>query len=119
VHRYLDGVRYTTVHDDGSVTQHRGHAPSAAPQEALDWTARASGTEVQELNWGRDAGEQVVMAMRADGSRPVEARIVSSTVTLRSRLAIGGAMLVGGFVLLVGAVILVATPIRRARSAQS
>jgi hypothetical protein len=115
VHRYLHGVRYTTVHDDGSVTQHRGHAPSTPPQDALDWTALAHGTETQRLDWGRDAGDQVVVAMHPDGSRAVEARIVSSTVTLRSRPAIGGAMLLGGLVLLVGAVILVATPIRRAR----
>jgi hypothetical protein len=115
VHRYLHGVRYTTVHDDGRVTQHRGHAPHTAPQDALDWTARARGTEIQQLHWGRDAGDQVVVAMHPDGSRAVQARIVSSTVTLRPRPAIGGAMLLGGFVLLVGAVVLVATPIRRAR----
>jgi hypothetical protein len=115
VHRYLHGVRYTTVHDDGSVTQHRGHAPSTPPQDALDWTAQARGTDVQQLSWDRDAGDQVVVAMHPDGSRAVEARIVSSTVTLRSRPAVGGAMLLGGFVLLVGAVLLVATPIRRAR----
>jgi hypothetical protein len=115
VRRYLNGVRYTTVHEDGNVVQHDGTAPTTAPGGAVDWTAHSIGTGTQTLRWNRDDGEQVLVAMNADGSPSVSARIVSSTVTVRTMPALAAGLLTGGASLLAIAVALIAIPLRRAR----
>jgi hypothetical protein len=115
VRRYLHGVRYTTVHDDGHSAPHDGTAPASTPSAAVDWTAQSSGTGARTLRWNRDDGEQVLVAMNADGSPSVTARVVSSTVTLRTMPTLAADLLTGGAALLAISVALIAIPVRRAR----
>jgi hypothetical protein len=115
VRRYLHGVRYTTVQDDGKSVQHGGSAPTTAPGAAVDWTAQASGTGTQTLRWNRDAGEEVLVAMNTDGTPSVSARVVSSTVTLRAMPALAAGLLTGGAVLLAISAAFIAIPVRGAR----
>jgi hypothetical protein len=116
VRGYLHGVRYTTVHANGNVVQHDGTAPTTTPGAAVDWTAHSLGPGTQTLRWNRDNGEQVLVAMNADGSPSVSARVVSSTVTLRSMLALASGLLAGGAVLLAISVAFIAIPVRRAHA---
>jgi hypothetical protein len=115
VRGYLHGVRYTTVHANGNVVQHDGTAPTTAPGAAVDWTAQSTGTGTQTLRWNRGDGEQVLVAMNADGSPSVSARVVSLTVTLRTSPALAAGLLAGGAVLLGIAVAFIAIPVTRAR----
>jgi hypothetical protein len=113
VRRYLHGVLYTTVHDDGNSARHDGKAPRSAPGAAVDWTARSTGTGAQTLHWNRDDGEQVLVAMNADGSASVSATVVSSTVTLRTMPALAAGLLTGGAALLGISVAFIAIAVRR------
>ena len=115
VRGYLRGVSYTTMHDDGTSARHAGSAPRSAPGDAVDWTARSTGTGTQTLRWNRDDGEQLVVAMNADGSPSVSAMVLSSTVTLRTMPVLAAGLLTGGAALLAISVALIATPVRRAR----
>jgi hypothetical protein len=115
VRRYLRGVDHTTVDDGGRTAQHEGAAPATPPATAVSWTARASGAGEQALRWDRDDGEQVLVAMNADGSPSVSARVVSSTATLRARPALAAGVLAGGAVLLALSVALIVIPLRRTR----
>jgi hypothetical protein len=115
VRRYLDGVRYTTVHEDGSTVAHDGTAPRTRPDAAVDWTAQSSGTGSLALRWGADEGEQMVVAMNADGSPSVHARVVSSTVTLRAMPALAAGLLAGGAILVAISAALIVVPLSRAR----
>jgi hypothetical protein len=112
---YLNGVRYTEVRQDGTTVPHDGTAPRTPPGTAVDWTARSSGAGARTLHWDGDDGEQVVVAMNADGSPSVSARVVSSTVTLRRMPALAAGLLAGGAVLLAISVALIVAPVRRAR----
>jgi hypothetical protein len=114
VRGYLRGVGHTTVREDGGVVLHDGAPPATPPGDAVAWTARASGAGVQTLRWDRDAGDQVLVAMNADGSPSVSARVVSSTVTLRARPALAAGLLAGGAVLLALSAALLTVPLRRA-----
>jgi hypothetical protein len=115
VDRYLRGVAHTTVRDDGEAVVHDGAAPATPPGDAVAWTATATGAGVQTLRWDRDAGSQVLVAMNADGSPSVRARVVSSTATLRARPALAAGALAGGAALLALAVALIVIPLRRVR----
>lgn len=117
VNRYLAGVSHTTVHEGGGMTPHAGAAPARPPALAVAWTAAASGNGVQTLRWDRGGGRQVVVAMNADGSPSVGARVVSETATLRARPAVAAAALAAAAVLLALSVVLVGIPARRARTA--
>jgi hypothetical protein len=120
VRRYLHGVRYTTVHEDGNVVQHDGTAPTTAPGAAVDWTtAQSTGTGAQTLRWNRDHGEQVLVAMNTDGTPSVSARVVSSTVTLRAMPTLAAGLLAGGAVLLAISVAFIAISVRRAHATRA
>ena len=113
---YLSGTGYTTVaeHTGRGVvrTDHDGAAPALPPARAGDWTAHAAGVGTQTLRWKASAGRQVVLAMNADGSRPVQVRVVSSGVTLdRMPWWVPAALLALGAVLVPVAVVV----LRRAR----
>jgi hypothetical protein len=105
--RYLSGTGYTVVGED-SRTDHDGAAPAIPPSGAVDWTAHAEGTGTQTLRWNASDLPQMVLAMNADGSRPVRVRIVSSEVTLdgmpwwvpAGTLAFGVILLAAGGVML-------------------
>jgi hypothetical protein len=78
---YLSGTGYTAV-GEHTRTDHDGAAPATSPTRAVDWTAHAEGVGTQTVRWKASNRPQIVLAMNADGSRPVRVRIVSSAVTL-------------------------------------
>ena len=84
--RYLAGVAFTTISEQpGSgvaSTDHRGAAPETPPARAVAWTAHAEGVGTQTLRWKATDGRQTAFAMNANGSRSVQVRIESATVTL-------------------------------------
>ena len=86
------------------------------PDRAGIWAARATGPGRQALTWQPRTGNWTVVAMNADGSRPVRVRVaVAATVPALPRVA--GALLTAGALALIGAVTLIIVPARRAAPA--
>jgi hypothetical protein len=115
--RYLGPVRYDTVrginHHHAAYTMHRGGAPATMPARAGIWASRAAGPRTQTLTWPDRSGNWTVVAMNADGSRPVAVRIsVAAAVPALSWIAAG--LLVGGILVLAAGVLLIAVPARHA-----
>ena len=119
--RYLTGVSYATVNGTtdhhGTYTEHAGSAPAVQPAMAGIWTAQASGPGTQMLTWTVKGGDWMVVAMNADGSRPVSVQ-VNGAATLPALPWIATGLLVAGFVCLIGGVLLTAIPLRRASGPQ-
>src|SRR5205823_6497698 len=97
-------------------TQHDGQAPTTPPGHAIPWTAQATGTGTQTLEFDaqQHSGDQVAVVMNADGSPSVNGR-AQSTVTQPFLPWTASGMLAGGVVLGVGAVLLIVKPVRRVR----
>jgi hypothetical protein len=116
--RYLAGVEHATVRgadgDLGTFTEHAGSAPAAPPGQAGIWTAQASGPGTQTLTWAVRSGDWTVVAMNADGSRPVSMR-ANVAATLPALPWIVAGLLVGGVIFLAGGILLIALPVQRAR----
>jgi len=115
--RYLAGVDYATVRGaaghHGTYTEHGGSAPAVRPGQAGIWTARASGPGTQTLTWEVRGGDWMVVAMNADGSRPVSLGVnVAATLPALPWLAAG--LLAAGILFLTGGVLLIVVPVRRA-----
>jgi hypothetical protein len=115
--RYLDGVAYDTVRGlaqhHALYTGHSGGAPVTAPARAGIWAARAAGPGTQTLTWPDKSGSWTVVAMNADGSRPVAVRIgVTATMPALPWIATG--LLASGVLILAAGVILIVVPVRRA-----
>jgi hypothetical protein len=113
--RYLTGVEYATVRGaaghHGTYTEHAGSAPAVQPGQAGIWTAHASGPGTQALTWEVRGGDWMVVAMNADGSRPVSLRVnVAATLPALPWLAAG--LLAGGVIVLIGGVLLIVIPAR-------
>jgi hypothetical protein len=119
VSHYLAGASYATVrgitHYHPVYTGHTGGAPAAAPTRAGIWAVRAAGPGTTTLTWPDRGGSWTVVAMNADGSRPVAVRI-SVAASLPSLPWIAAGLLAGGILLLAGGVALLAVPARRAAS---
>jgi hypothetical protein len=117
--RYLANVGYDTVRGisrhHATYTTHRGGAPATAPGRAGIWAAQAAGPGTQTLTWPDRGGNWTVVAMNADGSRPVAVRI-SVAAALPSLPWIAAGLLAGGVLLLAAGVILIAVPARHAAS---
>ena len=115
--RYLAGVAHVTVRGapgtSGWYTEQGGTAPAVRPSRAFIWDARATGPGTQTVVWRVRSGEWMVIAMNADGSRPVSVR-VNVAATLPALPWIAGGLLAGGVVALAAGVILLVIPIRRA-----
>jgi hypothetical protein len=114
---YLAGVEHATVRvvtdHQGTYTEHGGSAPAVPPGRAGIWAARASGPGTQTLTWAVRSGDWMVVAMNADGSRPVSMRVdVAATLPALPWIAAG--LLAGGVVFLAGGIALIAVPLRRA-----
>ena len=114
--RYLTGVAYATVQGTldhhGTYTLHAGSAPSIPPTMAGIWAAQASGPGTQTLTWAVKSGDWMIVAMNADGSRPVSVQVnVAATLPALPWIATG--LLIGGFACLVGGVLLIAIPLRK------
>jgi hypothetical protein len=115
---YLSGSSYLTVRDITSsrsveYTAHLGTAAPAPPGRAGIWTALATGPGRQSLTWQPRTGNWTVVAMNADGTRPVSLR-VAVAATAPALPWIAGALLTAGVVALVLAVALIIVPARRA-----
>ena len=103
-------VRGTTDHH-GTYTEHAGSAPGVPPAAAGIWAAQASGPGTQTLTWAVKSGDWMIVAMNADGSRPVSVQVnVAATVPALPWIATG--LLIGGFACLVGGVLLIVIPLR-------
>ena len=115
--RYLAGVDYATVNgatgDHGTYTEHPGSAPAVPPGRAGIWTAHASGPGTQTLTWVIRSGDWMVVAMNADGSRPVTMQ-VNLAATLPALPWIATGLLIGGIIFLAGGILLIVIPVRRA-----
>jgi uncharacterized membrane protein (UPF0136 family) len=115
--RYLAGVDYATVRgvagDHGTYTEHAGSAPAAPPRQAGIWTRYAAGPGTQTLTWAVRSGDWMVVAMNADGSRPVSLQ-VNVTATLPALPWIAAGLLTGGIIFLAGGILLIAVPLRLA-----
>ena len=115
---YLGDVERTVVDDLGLDTSAAdqvllaGGAPSGPPADQDFWTAEATGTGTQQLDWDPDDGSWTLVVMNADGSAgvAVDARI-GATIPALTGLAWG--LLGGGLFLLLGAVLLLVLGLRR------
>ena len=115
--RYLTDVDYATVRGatghHGTYTEHAGSAPAVPPGQAAIWTAYAAGPGTQTLTWAVRSGDWMVVAMNADGSRPVSLQVnVAATLPALPWVATG--LLVGGVICLIGGVLLIVVSLRRA-----
>ncbi|HLK73565.1 MAG TPA: DUF4389 domain-containing protein [Streptosporangiaceae bacterium] len=115
--RYLAGVDYATVRGaaghHGTYAEHAGSAPTFPPGQAGIWTAHAAGPGTQTMTWAIRSGDWMVVAMNADGSRPVNLQ-VNVAATLPALPWIAAGLLIGGIIFLTGGVLLIAVPLRRA-----
>jgi hypothetical protein len=114
--RYLTGVAYATVRGTtdhhGTYTEHAGSTPGVPPTVVGIWAAQASGPGTQTLTWAVKSGDWMIVAMNADGSRPVSVQVnVAATLPALPWIATG--LLIGGFACLVGGALLIAIPLRR------
>ena len=114
--RYLAGVDYATVRGaaghHGTYTEHAGSAPAVRPGQAGIWTAHAAGPGTQTLTWAVRSGDWMVVAMNADGSRPVSLQ-VNVAATLPALPWIAAGLLIGGIIFLIGGVLLIVIPLQR------
>jgi Domain of unknown function (DUF4389) len=115
---YLSGTSYVTVRDITSsrhveYTAHSGTAAPAPPGRTGIWTALATGPGRQTLTWQPRTGNWTLVAMNADGSRPVSLR-VAVAATVPGLPWIAGALLTAGVVGLLLGVTLIVVPARRA-----
>ena len=115
--RYLAGVGYATVNGatdhHGTYIEHAGSAPTVPPGRAGIWTAHAAGPGTQTLTWAVRSGDWMVVAMNADGSRPVNMQVnVAATLPALPWIATG--LLIGGIIFLTGGILLIVIPVRRA-----
>jgi hypothetical protein len=115
--RYLAGIGYDTVRGivQHHVTYagHSGGAPGVAPVRAGIWATRAAGPGAQTLTWPARAGNWTVIAMNADGSRPVAMR-VSVGAAMPALPWIGAGLLAVGVLILAAGIALIVLPARRA-----
>ena len=101
--RYLARVDYATVSGatdhHGTYVEHPGSAPAVPPGRAGIWTAQAAGPGTQTLTWAVRSGDWMVVAMNADGSRPVNMQVnVAATLPALPWIATG--LLIGGIIFL-------------------
>jgi len=118
--RYLAGVSYDTVrsltHHHATYAAHSGGAPVAPPVRAGIWATRTAGPGTQTLTWPARPGTWTVVAMNADGSRPVAVRI-SVGAAMPALPWIGAGLLGGGVLVLAAGIALIVGPARRAANA--
>jgi hypothetical protein len=115
---YLEGVERTVVDDVGpgvtsaDQTQVAGGAPSGAPGDQDFWTAQASGTGTQRMEFEPAAGDWLLVIMNADAASPVSVDAgIGATVPALGGLAWG--LLGGGVLLAAIAVLLLVLAARR------
>ena len=110
---YLAGVRHTRVDEFGrtwwsgpATTDVPGRAPAAPPADLDFWTASASGTGTQVVDWQPADGRWIAVVMRSDAGAglAVEGRAGAELPALTGiavgLLAAGGVLLVAGALLI-------------------
>jgi len=117
--RYLSDVAHATVSGPAGSTdwyaEQGGTAPAAPPARAVTWVAYAAGPGTQTVVWPVRSGNWTVVAMNADGSRPVRVHVdVGATLPALPWIVAG--LLTAGVVALAGGIVLLVIPIRRASS---
>jgi hypothetical protein len=114
---YLSGVAHATVSGPAGSTnwyvEHGGTAPAALPARAVAWDVYAAGPGTQTVIWPVRSGSWTVVAMNADGSRPVSVH-VDVGATLPALPWVEASLLAAGVVALAGGIVLLVIPIRRA-----
>jgi hypothetical protein len=117
--RYLAGISYSTVTGTtGNAPVYVGHsggAPAVPPGGAGIWAAHTAGLGTQVLTWHVKSGTWTVVAMNADGSRPVSVRVTASA-TMPALPWIAAGLLAGGILAAMAGVVLIVVPISRASS---
>ncbi len=117
VDRYLRGVGHATAEDldpGWGIWDDRtwrtedvaGGAPAVAPTEAGIWTAEASGSGTQVLDWRPDEGDWTVVVMRADGGAGVAADVRAGATLPGLTWFSVGLLGVGAALLLVGGLLI-------------
>ncbi len=95
-----------------------GDQPPAAPTEETFWTASASGSGTQTLEWDLASGESSVVLMNADGSKGVDATVrAGAKVDLVGRVA--RIVTIAGLVFLAIGVLLIVLGLRRRQQPSS
>ncbi|MGW1342667.1 hypothetical protein ACWCOV_16585 [Kribbella sp. NPDC002412] len=106
VHRYLQGVDYSTVRswygsDRDQYVDHAGTAPSAAPTELSIWRVQADGTGTQSITWPVESGNWTIVVMSSDASAGVDVRLdLGATVPALDWLSIVVLVSAGAFFVL-------------------
>jgi hypothetical protein len=115
--RYLAGVAHATISGPAGTTgwhtEKAGTAPAAMPSRANLWDAHATGPGTQTVVWPVRSGDWTVVAMNANGSRPVSVH-VNVAATLPALPWIASCLLAGGIIVLAAGILLLVIPIRRA-----
>ncbi|WP_214320519.1 hypothetical protein [Nonomuraea sediminis] len=117
LNRYLEGVAYTTGHENTgkgvTFTRHPGHAPATPPGQAGFWTARSEGSGPLTLQFDAKAqqGDRVLVALNADGSPSVGGR-VETAATQPSLPWVGAGFIAGGVLLGAGSILTFRRPRR-------
>ena len=117
---YLAGVSYSVTRITATrpvYSAHSGGPPAVPPGRAGIWAARATGPGPQTLTWPVKSGTWTVVAMYANGSRPVSVRVTAAaTLPALPWLAFG--LLAGGFLVAVSATLIVVPRRRMSRSSE-
>jgi len=82
------------------------------PARAGIWAAQAAGPGAQTVTWAVQSGDWMVVAMNADGSRPVSMQ-VNVAATLPALPWVAAGLLADGFACLAGGVLLIVVALRR------
>jgi hypothetical protein len=112
---YLRGVAHAEV-TDLDPPRYRisgGSAPRRPPSGERFWAASTAGSGRQALTWKVEGGNWTIVAMTADGARPV---VIDADVGAKVGwvLGVGIGLLVVGLVILAGGVVLIVAMARRA-----
>lgn len=115
VDAYLRGVAHAEV-TDLNPPHYRisaGGAPRRPPSAERFWVASTAGSGRQAVTWKVEGGNWAIVAMNADGARPV---VIDADVGAKVGwvLGVGIGLLVLGLLILAGGVLLIVTMARRA-----
>ena len=103
IDRYLEGSSYDEVRDIRfspfryTLSRHDGESKPEPPGDQQFWTARATGSGEQTLEFRLDRGDHRVVVMNADASTPVEVR-ASFGIRVPVLRGLGIGLIVGGVI---------------------
>ena len=118
VERYLAGVELDRVSEldadpfRPTYVRRAGGAPETPPGAQSFWVASASGPGAQTLTWKAESGDWTVVAMNADGSKSIDAR-VRAGAQLGLLDWLGAALLAGGALAFAGGAAMIVFGARR------